>query len=114
MSNVLQRLKRYAGKQRRNVVNPGITAHEAIAIANYIAKLEAENDKYSAGMQENCTLRQRIAELEEMGMAITERDNTIEELEINVYDLEEEVESLSDRLDSLSHFVRTQIGQPPE
>ena len=40
MSDILKRLQRFAGKSRRDVSNPCITAAEAIEIANYIQMLE--------------------------------------------------------------------------
>jgi len=36
---------------------------EKVALKDRIAQLEAENEKYSAGMQENCQLRREVEEL---------------------------------------------------
>lgn len=37
-----------------------------LKLADRIAELEAENEKYGLGMQENCQLRKRIDELEDI------------------------------------------------
>lgn len=39
---VIDRLREYAGKDRNQVVNPNITAREAIQIADYLVELEKE------------------------------------------------------------------------
>jgi len=40
---VVERIKGYAGKRRRDVSNPCMTARDALALADWIAALEARN-----------------------------------------------------------------------
>ena len=52
MSYDMNRIRKYAGKERKDVSNPCITAREAIDIANHVVRLEAENSALKSAMRE--------------------------------------------------------------
>lgn len=51
------RLMRFAGKQRREVSNPCLTANNAIEIANYIEFMLSKKDDYMQTQTATATVR---------------------------------------------------------